>query len=190
MLLDSVARLVTDGPAAAAPVLRQLVDSFVPGDLSGDEGLRWGRVAAVLLWDDDAGQTIMDRNIRQARAAGALEHLPLFLVPLAMSAGWRGDFAAAASLTAEGDSIAEATGVSIAPYDAMFVAALRGNQAELTRLIETTIAEAELGARPPGRPVRQAASYQGDRWDRFLRAASPAPWAAREPRQLAAADPR
>jgi DNA-binding CsgD family transcriptional regulator len=102
-------------------------------------------MAATVLWDDDAGHAIIARQVQLARDAGALERLPIDLVELAMSVAWRGEFAAAASLIAESDSIAEAAGVLIAPYAAMFVAALRGNQAELTRLIGATIAEAEAG---------------------------------------------
>jgi DNA-binding CsgD family transcriptional regulator len=145
LVLDGLARLVTDGPTAAAPTLRQAVTVFASKDIPREESLASGWMAAAFLWDDDAGQAIMARQVQRARAVGALEYLPIFLVPLAMSAGWRGDFAAAASLIAEGDAIAEATGVRIAPYAAMFVAALRGNQAELTRLVEAAIAEAEAG---------------------------------------------
>jgi DNA-binding CsgD family transcriptional regulator len=145
LVLDGLARLVTDGPAAAAPPLRQAVNVFTAGDLPREESLAPGWMAATVLWDDDAGHAIIARQVQLARDAGALEQLPIDLVELAMSDAWRGEFAAAASLIAESDSIAEATGVLIAPYAAMFVAALRGNQAELTRLIETTIAEAEAG---------------------------------------------
>jgi DNA-binding CsgD family transcriptional regulator len=143
LVLDGLARLVTDGPAAAAPVFRQAVTVFASENFSRGEGLASGWMAAVFLWDDDAGQALMAREVRQARAVGALEYLPIFLVPLAISAGWRGDFPAAASLIAEADAIAAATGIPIAPYAATFTAALRGDQAELTRLIETTVAEAE-----------------------------------------------
>ena len=145
LVLDGLARLVTDGPAAAAPTLRQAMTVFASKDIPTEESLASGWMAAAFLWDDDAGQAIMARQVQRARTVGALEYLPIFLVPLAMSAGWRGDFAAAASLVAEGDAIAESTGVRIAPYAAMFVAALRGDQAELTRLIEATIGEAEAG---------------------------------------------
>ena len=47
LLLDGLARLVTDGPASAAPFLRQAVDAFAAGDISRDEGLRWGWIAAT-----------------------------------------------------------------------------------------------------------------------------------------------
>ena len=145
LLLDGLALLVTDGPAAAAPVLRQAVTAFASGDISREEGLASGWLAASVLWDDDAGRAIMDREVRLAREAGALDELPVNLVPLAMSAAWRGDLAEAASLIAEGDAVCEVTGSRLAPYAAMFLAAMRGNQAELTSLAEAAIAAAEAG---------------------------------------------
>jgi DNA-binding CsgD family transcriptional regulator len=87
----------------------------------------------------------MDREVRLARETGALDELPVNLIPLAMSATWRGDFAAAASLITEGDTVCEVTGSRLAPYAAMFLAAMRGNQAGLTSLGEATIAAAEAG---------------------------------------------
>src|SRR6266566_1941998 len=145
LLLDGLALLVTDGPAAAAPVLRQAVTTFASGDISREEGLASGWLAAGVLWDDDAGRAIMDREVRLAREAGALDELPVNLIPLALSAIFRGDFAAAASLIAEGDAVREVTGSRLAPYAAMFLAAMRGNQAELTSLAEAAIAAAEAG---------------------------------------------
>jgi DNA-binding CsgD family transcriptional regulator len=145
LLLDGLALLITDGPAAAAPVLRQAVTAFASGDISREEGLASGWLAASVLWDDDAGRAIMDREVRLAREVGALDELPVNLIPLAISAIWRGDFAAAASLIAEGDAVCEVTGSRLAPYAAMFLAAMRGNQAELTSLVEATIAAAEAG---------------------------------------------
>src|SRR5690348_7451761 len=145
LLLDGLALLITDGPAAAAPVLRQAVTAFASGDISRAEGLASGWLAASVLWDDDAGHAIMDREVRLAREAGALDELPVNLIPLAMSAIWRGDFAAAASLIAEGDTVCQVTGSRLAPYATMFLAAMRGNQAELTSLVEATIAAAEAG---------------------------------------------
>jgi DNA-binding CsgD family transcriptional regulator len=124
-------------------VLRQAVTTFASGDISREEGLASGWLAASVLWDDDAGRAIMDREVRLAREAGALDELPVNLIPLALSAIFRGDFAAAASLIAEGDAVCEVTGSRLAPYAAMFLAAMRGNQAELTSLTEATIAAAE-----------------------------------------------
>ena len=142
LLLDGLARLVTDGPAAAAQTLRQTVNAFAAGDVSREEGLRWGWIAATVLWDEDAGRAIIARQVQLARDAGALEQLPTDLVALAMSDAWRGDFAAAASVIAETDAAAEVTGSRIAPYTQMFLASLRGNQAELTSLIAVANAKA------------------------------------------------
>jgi DNA-binding CsgD family transcriptional regulator len=145
LLLDGLALLITDGPAAAAPVLRQALTAFTNGDISREEGLASGWLAAAVLWDDDAGHAIMDRAVRLAREVGALDELPVNLIPLAMSATWRGDFAVAASLIAESATVCEVTGSRLAPYAAMFLAAMRGNQAELTSLAEATSAAAEAG---------------------------------------------
>jgi ATP/maltotriose-dependent transcriptional regulator MalT len=57
----------------------------------------------------------------------------------------RGDLAAAAALNAEADAVCEVTGSRAAPFTAMLLASLRGNQAEAARLIEATIAEATAG---------------------------------------------
>jgi DNA-binding CsgD family transcriptional regulator len=143
LILDGLARLVTDGPTAAGLALRQAVTVFATGDVSREEGLWSGWMAATVLWDAEAARAIMTRQIQLARAVGALEELPVNLIALAYDDAWRGDFAAAASLIAETDAIAEATGSRIAPYIPMFLAALRGNQAELTPLIEAAIAAAE-----------------------------------------------
>jgi DNA-binding CsgD family transcriptional regulator len=143
LILDGLARLVTDGPAAAAPTLRQAVTVFAAGHVSREEGLWSGWMAAIVLWDADAARAITVRQTQLARAVGALEELPLNLIALAYVDAWRGDFEATASLIAEIDAVAGATGSRIAPYIPMFLAALRGDQAELVPLIEAAIATAE-----------------------------------------------
>jgi len=143
LILDGLARLVTDGPAAAGPLLRQAVHVFAAGAVSREEGLWSGWMAAIVLWDADAARAIMVRQIQLGRAVGALEELPVNLIALAYDDAWRGDFDAAASLVVETDAIAEATGSRIAPYIPMFLAALRGHQGELTPLVEAALAAAE-----------------------------------------------
>jgi DNA-binding NarL/FixJ family response regulator len=145
LLLDGLALLCTDGRPAAAPVLRQAVSAFAAGDISREEGLRWGWMAATVLWDDDAGRAIAGRQVQLARDAGALDQLPVDLIALAMDAGWSGDFETAAALIAETDAVREVTGSRIAPYATMFLASLRGDQAEVTPLIEAAVDEAAAG---------------------------------------------
>jgi DNA-binding CsgD family transcriptional regulator len=163
LVLDGLALMVTDGPAAAAPTLRRVVSAFSGGQASGgqasggqasggqasvEDELRWGwlaQAAASALWDHDAWHAMLVRQLRLARDAGALERLPLLLGALGTAVAWSGDFAAAAALVTEADAVCEATGSPAAPFTAMLLAALRGHQAEAASLIEATIAEATAG---------------------------------------------
>src|SRR5260370_11176495 len=91
------------------------------------------------------GRVMLVRQVRLARDAGALDQLPIMLGALGTAVVWSGDFAAAASLIAEADAVCEATGSRAAPFAAMMLASLRGDQAEAAPLIEATIAQAQTG---------------------------------------------
>jgi DNA-binding CsgD family transcriptional regulator len=148
LLLDGLARLAIDGPGAAAPALRQAASAFASADAPAQELLQFGMMAhgaANALWDEDCSRTIMVRQFRLARDVGALDQLMHALLGLAHDDTWRGDFEAADSLIAEANAVCEATGSRIAPFAAMLLAAMRGNQAELAPLIEATLAAAEAG---------------------------------------------
>ncbi len=148
LVLDGLVRLVTDGPAAAAPTLRQAVSVFVGAGVTAEQGLRWGwlaQAAASALWDGDAWRAMLEGQVRLARASGALDQLPIDLGALGTAMVWSGDFAAAVSLIAEADAVCEATGTRAAPFAAMMLASLRGREAEAVPLIEATVAEATAG---------------------------------------------
>jgi DNA-binding CsgD family transcriptional regulator len=145
LILDSLALLVTEGPAAAAPALQQAASAFASADISVEEGIRWGwlgQAAASALWDDVRWRAILVRQVQLARDAGALDQLPIDLGSLGTDAAWRGDFAAAAALIAETAAVCTATGARSAPFAAMLMASLRGDHGEAVPLIEATIAEA------------------------------------------------
>jgi DNA-binding CsgD family transcriptional regulator len=147
LVLDGFALLVTDGPAAAAPVLRQATRAFTGPDIPAEEILRWGWIATVAdeaLWDDE-GWRVTVRQVQLAREAGALDQLPFLLNRMAVQAVWSGDFAAATSLIAEAGAVCEATGSRFAPAGAMMLAAFRGREAEAAMLIQSTIAQATAG---------------------------------------------
>ena len=145
LLLDGLALLGTGNRAAAAPALRKAVDRLAAGDVSNDQELRWGWIGAGVLWDDDAGRAILTRQVQLGRESGALDRLPIDLIALAQSAAWRGDLAAAASLVAEINAVCEITGSRVVPYAAMLLAALRGDPADVTPLVDAARAEAEAG---------------------------------------------
>lgn len=140
LLLDGLARSYTDGRAAAAETLRRTVQVFTSGSVTREQGLSGGWMAATLLWDDDAAREIMRRQVGHARAAGALDELPLSLTSLATSAVTAGEFADAAALIAEIDAICQVTGSRIAPYPAMHLAALRGDRSTLDPLVAVAVA--------------------------------------------------
>ena len=143
VLLEGLALMVTDGPAAAAPVLRQATSAFASADTPVQESLQWGwlvRVADRALWEEE-GRRLTVRQVQAARDAGALDQLPILLNMMAMDAVWSGDFAAAASLIAEAAAVCEATGSRLAPYAAMMLASFRGREAEAAPLIRSALEE-------------------------------------------------
>ena len=144
LLLDGLTLLVTDGPAAAAPVLRQAISAFAAPDVPVAERLRWSwwvPVASLPLWDGE-GYRLIVPPLQFARQVGALDQLPMLLNVLAVGNALRGDLAAAASLIAEADAAREATGARLVAYAAMVLAAFRGSQAEAVPLIEATLEQA------------------------------------------------
>jgi DNA-binding CsgD family transcriptional regulator len=94
-----------------------------------------------VLWDDEAWYAINARQLQLARDAGALARIPMGLITEAVIDAWSGDFPGAAALTAEAEAITEATGIRIAPYGAMLLAALRGNEAA-SSMLESAIRDA------------------------------------------------
>ena len=143
LLLDGLALMVTDGPAAAAPVLRQATTAFASADIPVQESLQWGwlvRVADRSLWDEE-GRRLTVRQVQLAREVGALDQLPILLNMMAMDAVWGGDFTVAASLVAETAAVCEATGSRLAPFAAMMLASFRGREAEAAPLIRSAIEE-------------------------------------------------
>jgi len=147
LVLGGFALLVTDGPAAAAPVLRQATSAFASPGISDEEILRWGFVATVAdeaLWDDE-GWRVTIRQVQLARDVGALDQLSFLLNRMAIETVWSGDFAAATLLIAEADAVCEATGSRFAPVAAAMLAAFRGREAEAAPLIQSIIEQATPG---------------------------------------------
>jgi DNA-binding CsgD family transcriptional regulator len=146
VLLDGLALLTTEGRAAATPTLQhaaELVTSIPVADV-----LRWGWAATAAsdaVWDDERQLAIAARHVQVVRDAGALAELPIHLSALALANAWTGDFASAASLIAECESVAAATGSSIAPFGLMRLRALQGSEAEASRLIASAIEQATAG---------------------------------------------
>jgi DNA-binding CsgD family transcriptional regulator len=152
LLLDGLVLLITDGPAAAAPTLRQASSAFASADTPAEVALRWGWLATTAnetLWDYD-GWRVTARQAQLARDVGALEQLPFLLNVMSMNAVLSGDSATAAALIAEVDTVFEATGSPIPPYAAVMLASFQGREAEASRLIQSTIEETAAGQQGSG----------------------------------------
>ncbi|HEY1596407.1 MAG TPA: LuxR C-terminal-related transcriptional regulator [Thermoleophilaceae bacterium] len=141
LLLDGLARLISDGPTAGTAALRTALSAFHSDDVGTGEGLRWlwlaGR-AAGFIWDYEDWDSLTGRQIRAAREAGALAQLPLALSTRVGVHMFAGELQASAALVEEADALAEATDGRVVPaYGAIGLAAFRGREDDLTRLVRT-----------------------------------------------------
>src|SRR5215207_341574 len=146
LLLDGLALLTTDGHAAATLTLQRAAKALT--DIPVEEVLGWAWIAtdaSCALWDLEGMRAISARHVQLVRDAGALAQLPLHLWQLGLATAWMGDLAEAASLVAESESVASATGSQIAPYAALRLAALRGSEAESSALIKAALEQAAAG---------------------------------------------
>ncbi len=183
LLLDGLAQLVAEGLGPAAPTLRKAVSAF----RDDEKVLYFGEMAATAaaaLWDVDSWDAVIDRQLQLAREAGALAQLATALQGKGIVVTWSGDFRGAASVVAEADAVNAATGIRIASYGGMLLAAYQGREAEATALLTTTIENATASGEGVGVQFARWATavlFNGlGRYEEALVAARQASDAARE----------
>jgi DNA-binding CsgD family transcriptional regulator len=143
LLLDGTVAGLLRGYPAGIPVLQQALADFGTG-MTAEEELRWMWLAAstaMRIWDDDGWAALTARYVQLARQAGALGELPLALISATFTSLLAGELGAAAALTDEVQAVMEATGSRLAPYGALGLAALRGDETAATVLIDAAIAD-------------------------------------------------
>ena len=142
LLLDGLAMLVTEGRAAATPLLKQAVSAFRTEEISAAERMRWGwlvgRVAQD-LWDDESWEVLCQQHVRLARQVGALAFLPIALRSRIFAHGLWGELDEGAALIGEVSAVTEATGTQLSAYGSVILAVWRGQEAEASELITATI---------------------------------------------------
>ena len=146
LLLDGLALLTIDGPAAASPTLQRAAAALA--EIPVEDVLRWGwmaTTASALLWDFEGMHAVSVRQVQLVRDAAALAQLPLYLSQLGIARPWMGDFAGTASVIAETDGVAAATGSPVAPYTLLRLLAMQGREAEASAPIANTIELAAAG---------------------------------------------
>jgi len=145
LLLDGIALLITEGHAAGIPTTRKALERFRSDDIGTEDALRWfwlaGRIAGF-IWEYEAWDSLTSRQVRSAREVGALSELPLALTTRVGVHLFAGELRAAESLVEESDVLAAVTDSRIfPPYGALGVAAIRGREDELARLVRTSTAD-------------------------------------------------
>jgi DNA-binding CsgD family transcriptional regulator len=183
LLLDGLALLTTEGHAAATPTLQRAARALA--DIPVEDVLLWGWIApsaSALLWDIEGMRASAAREVRLLRDAGALAALPASLSNLALATAWMGDFADAASLIAETDSVAAATGSRQAPYALLRLRALQGREAEASTAIATATELAAAGQGLAAAWAHWAAAVLYNGLARYEAAASAARQATADPR--------
>jgi DNA-binding CsgD family transcriptional regulator len=149
VLLDAFAIRLTEGYAAAAPMLARALDLLLAIDVNDEDvsrlsasSTRNGNIVALEMWDEEALHRLAARQVQRARDAGALVHLQFALGFLARSHMLAGDLTAATVMIDEARSIAEATGNAALVNAPMILSAWRGHEAQTSALIEATSEDA------------------------------------------------
>jgi len=142
LLLDGLAVRFTDGYVAAVPLLTKALAAFRDADLTADS-LHWfwlAHITAGSLWNE---QTLDNgRHLRLARELGAMATLPLALSVRIGAHVLGGELDRAAALLPELDAVNEVTGLPMAPYGALLLAAWQGKERRAQLLVERSEAEA------------------------------------------------
>ena len=146
LLLSGLAIRFTEGYPTGAPMLKQALSAFLDKADLPPEDARWlwfACWAAADLWDDETWDLLSSRQLELVRSAGALSAVPFALTARSAVHLVCGDLRAAASQVDEIRVVSDATGIASPPYGPLWLAALRGREAELSNLLETAVDEAE-----------------------------------------------
>jgi DNA-binding CsgD family transcriptional regulator len=141
-LLDALALRLTEGHAAAAPAMAQVVSRLLalpPGDAG--PWLWWapgrvGQIMAFELWDLERAHALASHQVRLARDTGALSHLVGSLGYLVVTHLLAGELGTAAQLAGEQQLLAEAAGFALNPIAAIEVAVWQGEERTAAGLLE------------------------------------------------------
>jgi DNA-binding CsgD family transcriptional regulator len=142
LLLQGRAIQYTEGFVAGAPMVKEALSGFRRERDLPSRWLSLASYAAADVWDDETWRVLSERDVERARRDGALTAMPLALSHYGYVRAISGEVALAESLLDEIRAATEATGIPSHNYVALWVAALRGREDELAKLVETTATDA------------------------------------------------
>jgi DNA-binding CsgD family transcriptional regulator len=161
LLLDSLAVRLTEGYAAAMPLLKPTLRTFCAEDDAGETNGRWLWFAAAIatdLWDDESWHIVATRHLQFARDAGALSELLFALNSRVFVHLFAGELATAAALVDEIAAVTEATGSNLAPWPALGLAASRGHEGDAEAAIAASMDEVVARGEGGGLSITQWAA--------------------------------
>jgi DNA-binding CsgD family transcriptional regulator len=145
LFLKGLVLRLTEGHAAAAPVLRQGIAQYLTEDEAGTADPRSHDITLRVLldlFDQDTYSSLNARQVELLRAAGELTVLPAALTTYAGVCVTSGRFARAAELLEQSDAISAATGAPPHRSIHTYLAACRGQDELGRQLARTTIEDA------------------------------------------------
>jgi DNA-binding CsgD family transcriptional regulator len=145
LFLDGIVLRLTEGHAAAAPLLQRAIRQYLEEDAAGTADPRSHDITLRVLldlFDQDTYNTLNARQLELLRAAGELTVLPAALTTYAGVCVTAGDFAQAADLLAQSDAISAATGAPPHRSIQTYLAACRGQEQLGRELAAATIQDA------------------------------------------------
>jgi DNA-binding CsgD family transcriptional regulator len=143
LLLLGLAARLTDGYAAAAPLLKRALRAYRDEERQLDWLCVAYNLAAMDLWDDRAWFELACWQTELARATGTLSLLPYALDCLAENRILAGDLSMAAGLMTEARELSSGLRADTLPYVALLLAAWRGQATTASSLIEVMTREAQ-----------------------------------------------
>ncbi len=164
LLTRGLATRLTEGYAAAAPMLKEALRLY----RALPQQLDWMWVSynlvAMDLWDDEACFQLASRQLRLARESGTLSWLPFALDYLAEHLIQAGELVQASALLSESEHIDPGTRAATLPYISLILAAWHGDAPSVAKISKVMVDAASLrgeGAALTYVDYAQAVLYNG-----------------------------
>lgn len=145
LFLEGIVLRITQGHATSAPILQRAIKQYLQEDEAGVADPRAHAITLRVLldlFDQDTYNALNARQLELLSSAGELTVLPAVLTTHAGGCVTAGDFAQAADLLEQAETISAATGAPPQRSIHAYLAACRGEQTLAEEIARATIADA------------------------------------------------